>query len=66
MQEKLREAYATAAKENGALLAEAGERFHKAYRGGEEVFAQDGSHPSPLGSRIAAEAICKAIFGTAS
>lgn len=61
MQEKLREAYETAAEEYGTLLALAGERFHKAYRGGEEVFAQDGSHPSPLGSRICAQAIFETI-----
>jgi len=66
MQEKLYAAYKHAAEEYGTLLALAGERFHEAYRKGEEVFAPDGSHPSPVGSRIAAEAICEAIFGTAS
>ena len=64
MQEKLYSAYKHAAEEYGALLAPAGERFHEAYLAGEPVFAEDGSHPSPLGSRIAAEAVCQAIFGS--
>ncbi|MBR4799358.1 MAG: SGNH/GDSL hydrolase family protein, partial [Clostridia bacterium] len=66
MQEKLYAAYKHAAEEYGTLLAPAGERFHEAYTAGEPVFAEDGSHPSPLGSRIAAEAICEAIFGAGS
>ena len=52
-----------AAQENGCLLAPAGEAFHKAYREGREVFAPDGSHPSPDGTYIAAVEIFKTITG---
>ncbi len=55
MQEKLRNSYEKAAKDNGALVVYAGERLREAYKRGEDVYDPDGSHPSPLGSKTAAE-----------
>ena len=55
MQDRLKEAYETAAKETGAILVYAGDRFHEAYRAGKDVFDPDGSHPSLPGSQIIAK-----------
>ena len=50
-----------AAEENGALLAPAGARFWE--RGeGWELYAPDGYHPSPEGSRLAAETIAAVLL----
>lgn len=61
MQERLFSAYSKAAKKYGCILVPAGEAFSKAYRSGTAVFQEDGSHPSPEGTRVAAEAIFEAI-----
>ena len=62
MQDKLREAYETAAKENDAILVYAGDRFHEAYRAGADVFDPDGSHPSLYGSQIIAKEFCRVLI----
>ena len=61
MQARLFASYSQAARENGCLLAPCGESFSQAYRRGEEVFVADGSHPSPLGTHIAAREIFNAV-----
>lgn len=55
MQEKLRRSYEKAATDNKAVVVYAGEKLREAYKRGEPVYDPDGSHPSPLGSQIAAE-----------
>ena len=62
MQDKLREAYETAANENDAILVYAGDRFHEAYRAGADVFDPDGSHPSLFGSQIIAKEFCRILI----
>lgn len=61
MHEKIKAAYEKAAAGNNALLVFAGDAFDKAYKAGKPVFDPDGSHPSPLGSRIIAEEFSKAL-----
>jgi len=59
----LAEAYDLAGQEHGIPVAHVGKAF-LAYRQENpeaEVYHEDGSHPSPLGSRIAAETIWSAI-----
>ena len=58
----LRAAYEKAGAENGAILVYAGERFSRAYRAGEPVFAEDRSHPTEAGSRLVAEEFYKVLF----
>jgi len=57
MQDLLRGAYEKAAKDNCAVLVYAGDAFHRAYRGeqGSSVYADDGTHPSAIGTRVVAE-----------
>ena len=61
----LREAYTEAAIRNDALIAYVGDAMLEAYRGeaGSAVYHQDGSHPSAVGSAIAANTIFDTIFG---
>lgn len=64
MQSKLRSAYEHAGREHGIPVAHAGDRFSEAYRAGKCVFDPDGSHPSPEGTRIAAEELFRTICQT--
>ena len=59
--EALKRAYEEAAKENGAILVYAGDRFDEAYKKGEQVFDPDGSHPSLPGSQIIAKEFCRVL-----
>lgn len=54
----MRTAFEEAALENGALLADPGRLFFA--RGDRQLWAADGVHPSPAGSRLAAECIARA------
>ncbi len=65
MQSALRSSYEQAAERFGAKVVYAGDAMHRAYRGfiGDAVYDDDGTHPSPLGSRIIAETFYEAIFG---
>ena len=56
----LSEAYHKAARENHALIADAGHRFYE-LSATQNLYAADGVHPNCQGSRIAAEAIAAAI-----
>ena len=60
MSRALSEAYRQAARENRALLADAGRRFYER-ADTEELYAPDGVHPTEAGSRLAAETIAAAI-----
>ena len=60
MASQLAEAYRKAALDNRALLADVGGRFYGWPDPG-ELYADDGVHPSELGSRIAAETIADVI-----
>ena len=61
---RLRESYTAAAIENDALIAYVGDAMLEAYRKevGDSVYHPDGSHPSPLGSEIAARVIFETIL----
>ena len=60
MAAQLSEAYHEAADRNEALIAEVGQRF---YEQAEKIdlYAEDGQHPSEVGSRLAAETIAAVI-----
>ncbi len=60
MREKLYDAYSRAAEENGALAAFVGESFYGAPKT-LDLYTEDDHHPSPEGSRIAAETIAETI-----
>ena len=60
MASALSAAYRKAAKENDALLADVGRKFYEA-EDNRELYAEDGSHPSEAGSRLAAETIAGVI-----
>lgn len=60
MSRALSEAYRQAARENRALLADAGRRFYE-QADAEELYAPDGVHPTEAGSHLAAETIAAAI-----
>ena len=60
MSRALSGAYRQAARENRALLADAGRRFYER-ADTEELYAPDGVHPTEAGSRLAAETIAAAI-----
>ena len=60
MAEAMSGAYREAAEENRALLADVGRKFYEA-GGAEELYAEDGSHPSEAGSRLAAGTIAEVI-----
>ena len=53
-------AYRQAAQENGALLADVGQRFYM-LSDVQNLYATDGVHPNEAGSRIAAETIAATI-----
>ena len=56
----LSDAYREAAEANGALLADVGRKFYEA-EDNQALYAEDGSHPSEAGSRLAAETIAEVI-----
>ncbi len=60
MASTMSESYREAAEKNHALLVDVGRRFYE-LADQEELYAADGSHPSELGSRIAAETIAAVI-----
>ena len=60
MADALSGAYRQAAQNNHALLADAGWKFRE-HSGAHNLYADDGIHPSELGSRIAAQCIASAI-----
>ena len=60
MADKLSKAYHQAARENKALIADVGQRFYELAETW-ELYAGDGTHPSEIGSRIAAETIATVI-----
>ncbi len=60
MARSMAEACRTAARENGALLADVGQRFYQ-LADTLNLYAADGVHPSEAGSRLAAETIAAAI-----
>ena len=57
----LYEAYHRAAEENDVLIADVGKAFFE-YDGEGELYASDDYHPSPTGSRLAAETIATQIL----
>lgn len=63
LQADITEAYAYVAGKQGALLAPAGEVWHKMLRGNKEIgfYQEDGNHATPLGSYLAAACIFYAI-----
>ena len=54
-------AYSKAARDNGALLANVGQRFYQRSQR-EQLYAADGVHPNEQGSRLAAETIGQVIL----
>lgn len=54
------EAYHKAAEENQALIADVGQRFYE-LADTQDLYADDGFHPSELGSHVAAETIAAVI-----
>lgn len=68
MLDLLRDSYTRAAIENDALVAYVGDAMLEAYRGdkGDSVYHPDGSHPSAIGSEIAARTIFATIFPSES
>ena len=60
MAQVLHEAYREAADQNDALIAEAGQKFYE-LADSQELYAEDGQHPSEAGSRLAAETIAAVI-----
>lgn len=61
MSRALSAAYRQAARENQALLADAGQRFFQ-LAATRSLYAPDGVHPSEAGSRLAAQTIADAIL----
>ena len=60
MAQKLSEAYHKAARENNVIIADVCQRFYE-HPNIQTLYAQDGVHPSEVGSRIAAQTIAEAI-----
>ena len=60
MARKLSEVYHKAARENHALIADAGRRFYECSKT-QDLYAADGVHPNELGSRFAAQSIAEVI-----
>ena len=60
MAHRLSAAYHQAARENDALIADVGRQFWER-ADTQSLYAADGVHPSPLGSRIAAETLAAVI-----
>lgn len=67
MTEKLNAAYRKAGEENGARVACAGLAFYEIYTGRPEIelYQDDGSHPSPAGTLLAALTLYRVLFGKA-
>ena len=61
----LYDAYHEAGEENGAPVADVGKRFYEE-ADKTELYASDDYHPSPAGSRLAAETIAAVIMRTPS
>ena len=57
---RLSEAYHKAARENGALIADVGQRFHE-LSNTQNLYAADGIHPNQSGSCIAAQTLAAVI-----
>ena len=62
MQSLLRAAYEKAAAENDAIIVYAGDRLSEAYRAFEDVFDEDGSHPSAKGTELVARVFFETLF----
>jgi hypothetical protein len=65
-QEQLNQAYATLAQQTGAVLVPVGRVWQALRDGGSGVptlYADDGSHPSPVGSLVAASTFYRVLFG---
>ena len=60
MAKGLHDTYSEAADQNDALLADVGEKFFE-LADLQELYAEDGMHPSEAGSRLAAETIASVI-----
>lgn len=60
MTRRLSEAYHEAARQNHALVADVGWRFFR-MKEPVRLYAADGVHPSPLGTRVAAETIAEVL-----
>lgn len=60
MAKDLQDAYREAADQNDALIAEVGQRFLE-LADSQDLYAEDGQHPSEIGSRLAAETIAAVI-----
>ncbi len=62
MYTELSAAYAKAASDNGALVAEVGKAFYES-EDVDALFDPDGSHPSPAGTELAATVMAEVIRG---
>lgn len=60
MTRRLSEAYHRAARQNHALVADVGQRFCQLAKG-TKLYGADGVHPTPEGTRVAAETIAEVI-----
>jgi len=60
MAQGLHDAYREAADQNDVLIAEVGQKFYE-LADSQELYAEDGQHPSEAGSRLAAETIAAVI-----
>ena len=65
-QDSLNRAYLQLAREIGATIVPVGPAWRELERldGSVDLYAEDGSHPSPLGSLVAASAFHRVLFGT--
>ena len=61
MAHRLFDAYHQAARENGALVADVGQRFYELSET-QNLYVEDGFHPNESGSRIAAELLASVIL----
>lgn len=60
MAQGLHDAYREAANQNDALIAEVGQKFYE-FAGTQNLYAEDGQHPSKAGSCLVAETIAAVI-----
>ena len=60
MVQGLHDAYREAADQNDALIAEVGQKFYE-LADSQDLYAEDGQHPSEAGSRLVAETIAAVI-----
>ena len=60
MYQQLHQAYAQAAQDTGALMADVGTRFYQ-LADQQKLYAQDSYHPSEAGSRRAAQVLAQTI-----